>query len=483
MNNPAGAFSHPPSEAPCILLVEDDADLRRLWHRLLLREGYRVASATNGREALEQIERVAPDVVLSDVMMHDMDGLELCRRLKAEPRFRLTPVILVTGLDDTQARVRGIEAGADDFIAKPADPQTLRARLKSLTRLKRYTDELERSETVIFALARAIEGRDSHTEGHCERLSELASRLGALLGLTESDVLALRQGGIVHDLGKVVVPDSVLLKQGPLGDDEWEQIRRHPVEGVRIVSGMKSFERVLPIIRHHHERGDGSGYPDGLRGDEIPLLARVLQVVDVYDALISARPYKPAQSKEEALAILDREAQKGWWDRTVVETFRGMMMDDPELGHSNRKNQSGDSASRMAHRSDEREVCVLLVEDDPSFSEVLRRALEGAGISVAIAAHGRDALVRLDSRSQTYDLVITDINMPHMDGIELIGAIADRHLSVPVLAMSGGGLIPKDVLLDNAELLGALDVIEKPFELSAFVRRVGSIVRRDRSRS
>jgi putative two-component system response regulator len=188
--------------------------------------------------------------------------------------------------------------------------------------LKSYTDELERAESVLFALARSIEAKDPYTEGHCERLADHSACLGERLGLSEEEITALRRAGIVHDVGKVAVPDAILLKSGPLTPEEWKVMRDHPVVGERICRPLKSFRLVLPIIRHHHEKLDGSGYPDGLKGEQIPLTARILQIVDIYDALTTERPYKKALSRAEALATMRGEIQRGWWDPKVFDAFQ-----------------------------------------------------------------------------------------------------------------------------------------------------------------
>ncbi len=309
-----------------ILVVDDDLASRELLAELLAGRSYDVVTACDGVQAVEEFERSHPDLVLLDVMMPKLDGFEACGRIKSSPEGRLTPVVLVTALSAAEDRIRGLNVGADGFLTKPVDRAILLAQVKALLRLKQATDELERAEAVLFALARSIEGKDPYTRGHCERLSDYSAELGKLMGLPEEEIIALRRAGIVHDVGKVAVPDSILLKAGPLTPDEWNVMREHPVVGERICAPLKSFRLVLPIIRHHHEKLNGSGYPDGLRGEEIPLTARVLQVVDVFDALTTVRPYKRALSLEETLKILQEETEKGWWDGRIVEKFRQMIV-------------------------------------------------------------------------------------------------------------------------------------------------------------
>jgi putative two-component system response regulator len=311
--------------ARTILVVDDEPANRELMIELLEPQGYRIVTAVDGQAALEEFARHQPDLVLLDIMMPKVDGVEVCRRLKKNPETRLTPVVLVTALSAKEDRVRGIEAGADDFLNKPIDRIELMARVRSLLNLKAYTDELERAESVLFALARSIEGRDPYTRGHCERLSDYSERLGRRLGLPEQQLTALRRGGIVHDIGKVAVPDGILLKSGKLTPEEWKTMRQHPAFGESICAPLKSLRLVLPIIRHHHEKFDGSGYPDGLKGDRIPITARIMTVVDVYDALTTERPYQGAMSTEKALEIMEQEVRKGWWDPQIFSEFCGLL--------------------------------------------------------------------------------------------------------------------------------------------------------------
>jgi putative two-component system response regulator len=265
--------------------------------------------------------RDAPDLVLMDVMMPHLDGLEVCRAIKRNPSTRLVPVVLVTALQNSEDRIRGIEAGADDFVSKPFNAHELRARVRSLIRIKRYTDDLDTAESVILSLALTIEARDKCTDGHCHRLAAYASALGRELGLGEDDVSALARGGFLHDIGKVGIPDAILLKPDRLTRSEYDVMKQHSVIGDRLCGELRSLRRVRPIVRHHHERLDGSGYPDGLRGDAIPLLAQITAVVDVFDALTTSRPYKAALPIDDAYDELIREIDRGWHRRDLVEAF------------------------------------------------------------------------------------------------------------------------------------------------------------------
>ena len=314
---------------PATILIADDHESSLLGlEGLLLLEGYKVVTARDGEMALLEFGRAQPDLVLLDVNMPKLRGTEVCRRIKSNPETLLIPVVLITALTATQDRVDGIEAGADDFLNKPVKRDQLIARVRSLLRLKAFTDELERAEAVLFALARSIEGKDPYTQGHCERLADYSVRLGQHMGLPAEDIKALRRAGIVHDIGKVAVPDSILLKPSRLTRNEQMILRLHPVVGERICASLKSFQLVLPIIRHHHEKMNGSGYPDGLRGEQIPLAVRVLQIVDIYDALSTERPYKSALSGAAALDVMRNEVNKGWWDPKVLAAFEELIKAD-----------------------------------------------------------------------------------------------------------------------------------------------------------
>jgi putative two-component system response regulator len=309
------------SDRPTILVVEDEPHIREVLSGLLGALGYRLLLAASAEQALDALNVVSPDLVLTDVHLGAMSGIELCARLKADPRYELMPVVVLTAVGDLEARVAGLAAGADDFFTKPVEFVELRTRLAALLRVKMLLGQLERSETVITTLALTIEARDPYTLGHCDRLSRYAVALGQALGLDREMLRALRLGGYLHDLGKIAVPDGILLKPGPLDPMEQERIRAHAGAGSDLVLGLRSMELVRPIMRHHHEKWDGSGYPDGLKGTAIPLGARIISVVDVFDALHTERPYKAALPRAEAVSLLIRETDEGYWDPKVVETF------------------------------------------------------------------------------------------------------------------------------------------------------------------
>jgi putative two-component system response regulator len=314
-------------ERATILVVEDDNRVRLGLTEHLTSLGYTMLEAVSAEEALALLEQVTPDLILTDVQMGELSGIEFCAKLKSDSRFQLTPIIILTGQSDLEVRVAGLAAGADDFFAKPFDLTEIRTRVAALLRVKFLLDQLERAESVITTLGLTIEARDPYTAGHCERLAHYAVSLGRALGADTAMLKSLWLGGFLHDLGKIAVPDSILLKNGPLETDERSVIQTHPVVGADLVREMRTLDEVRPIIRHHHERFDGSGYPDGLKGEAIPLGARIMAVVDVYDALCTERPYKPALSHREAIDILRQEAEAGAWDPYVVETFVDLFHD------------------------------------------------------------------------------------------------------------------------------------------------------------
>ncbi len=310
-------------------MVDDDNISQNLTRDMLQLQGYTVFGASDADEARLLVDQEPPDLILLDVVMPGRNGIDLCRELKEDPETRLIPIILVTGLTERESKLKGIEAGADDFLNKPVDPQELFARAKSLLKLKQFTDELENAETVLMSLALGVEARDPYTEGHCARLARHAAGLGKRMGLDEADLVALRRGGALHDIGKISVPDAILKKPGKLTTDEQVIMRQHPVIGEQICRPLRTLNRVLPIIRHHHEHWNGQGYPDHLSGESIPLLARILQVVDAYDAFVTERPYKPAWSPEQARTQLLREAKEGWWDERIVREFLDYLDEHP----------------------------------------------------------------------------------------------------------------------------------------------------------
>lgn len=304
-----------------ILVVDDEAPNRLLLRRVLESAGHTVEEASNGNEAISAVARDLPDLVLLDLEMPGQDGYGVLRALKGDPRTRLIPVVMLTAHDELTEKVRAVEIGVDDYLFKPFNLVELSARVKSLISLKRFTDELEHASNVLEGIALCVENRDRYTSNHCKRLGEYGARVGKVMGLGAEEIAILRLGGVFHDLGKIAVSDTILNKPGKLAPEEWDVMKAHPSLGADLCKGMRTMDRVIPLIRHHHEKLDGSGYPDGLRGHEIPLLVRITSVVDVFDALATKRSYKDSFAREKCLAILREEVGKGWWDPEVVEAL------------------------------------------------------------------------------------------------------------------------------------------------------------------
>lgn len=322
------------SQAPAILIV-DDIDLNRRLLKAMLKTGnYRIFEAKRPSAAMAILEREKVDLVLVDLVMPEMSGPDFCRLLKTDRKTQLIPILMTTSVQGPENEIAGIESGADEFLTKPLQPTVVRARVRAMLRNKALVDSLDEAEAILFALAQAVEHRDKYTGLHCERLATYSISLGQALGLTRQDQLALYRGGYLHDIGKISIPDAILFKRGLLTDEEWQTMRLHTIGGEEICRPMKTLAPVLPIIRSHHERWDGSGYPDGLAGEEIPLLARILQVADIYDALTTARPYKPAFSRQHALEIMFEEARRGWRDPELVPLFGEVSQRAGEAGAS-----------------------------------------------------------------------------------------------------------------------------------------------------
>lgn len=304
-----------------ILVIDDDRANLTLIDKILTLNGFETVLVTSGEEGLLKIREEPSDVILLDIMMPGIDGYQICKRIKSDEATRLIPVIILTALNSREDKIKGIEAGCDDFISKPLDRVELVTRIRALGGVKRLNDELDRAESVVMSLARAIEAKDDNTGGHCDRLVNLGRRFGEYLGLGHAEIRTLERASVLHDVGKIGMPDSILLKPEPLTEDEWEIMRRHPVIGEEICHPLKTLKKVCPIIRSHHERWDGSGYPDHLKNGDIPYLTRVFQILDAYDALMTGRPYKKPFPKDMAADILRKEMEKGLWDPELMAKF------------------------------------------------------------------------------------------------------------------------------------------------------------------
>ena len=334
-------------ERTCLILVVDDNPIgRETMDELLFGQGYDLSFAADGPQALQMAAELTPDLILLDVMMPGMDGFEVCRRLRTDPLLAEVPVVMVTALDDQASRLDGINSGADDFITKPINRAELRARVKTITRLNRYrsllderaklqtahTQLLTSYDATIEGWVAALDLRDKETEGHSQRVTALSIRLAQAWGMNDDELVQIRRGALLHDIGKLGVPDSILLKPGPLTDSEWVIMRRHPVSAFEWLSPIEFLRPALDIPYCHHGKWNGSGYPRGLVGESIPLPARLFAIVDVWDALTSDRPYRKGWPREKALETI--QGQSGiHFDPRVVTTFEQVLA----LQHDSKK--------------------------------------------------------------------------------------------------------------------------------------------------
>jgi putative two-component system response regulator len=308
------------ADRPLVLVVEDDPANRALLERLLEREGYRTQAAGDGEAALVAATEHDPDLILLDIGLPRLDGYEVTRQLRSHVRTLTVPIILLTGRTGLEDVVEGLDAGADDFLSKPFRQPELLARIRSALRLRQALARMDAAHAAVAALANAVEAKDPSTEHHCQRLANLAARLGAQAGLDAADLEAVAYGALLHDVGKIGVPESILTKQGPLNASEWQVMRSHPEIGARICEPLAAAGAFGPIVRHHHERWDGRGYPDGLKGESIPLGARIVALVDAFDAMTHDRPYRRALSVDHAVHELWTEAGTQF-DRALVPLF------------------------------------------------------------------------------------------------------------------------------------------------------------------
>ena len=304
-----------------ILIADDSVADAEILRQLLADNGYASVLVSNGIDAIEMALKEFPDLILLDVDMPGENGYEVARQLKGHRRTRFVPIIMLTGLSELGAKLQGIEAGVDDYITKPYRPIELLTRIRSLLRVKSLNDHLDDAESIVFTLARIIEAKDSYTLGHADRVSRYAVALGKLLNCSPADLETLDRGGVLHDIGKMAIPDHILLKPDALTKEEFGIMKTHPLIGCTMCERLRSAQEALPLIRNHHEKLDGSGYPDCLHAHEIPLMVRILTVVDIYDALTTRRTYKKAWTKDQAFITMYDEVRQGWWDGDLVRIW------------------------------------------------------------------------------------------------------------------------------------------------------------------
>jgi putative two-component system response regulator len=440
-----------------ILVVDDDQQNRKILEALLRTFDYEVLKASSGEETLSLIQRTQVDLILLDVMMPGMDGFEVCRRLKAAESTRLIPIILVTALEDKESRIKGIQSGADDFITKPLDKEELCARAKSLINLRNANNSLINIRDVLISFANAVEAKDRYTEGHIMRVASMAMALGKKMNLPEPEIAALKWGGLLHDIGKIGVPSTILNKPGSLNNEEWEVMKSHTNLGYTICLPLKpTIGPALDIIRYHHEKLDGSAYPEGLSGEDIPLIARIMAVVDIYDALITDRPYRKALRKEKALDILHQEARTGKLDRKVIKNLVELVKIEEAAEQDNEDS---------THKRGGKTKIVMIVEDDYKNLKLIKALLQLENYQVLEAENAVEG-IRL-ARQKHPDLILMDIQLPGMDGLEAIRILKqDTKLKhIPVIAISGYAM---ESDIKKAKGAGCDNYITKPIDKKVF---------------
>ncbi|MEM9585839.1 MAG: HD domain-containing phosphohydrolase [Planctomycetota bacterium] len=305
-----------------LLIADGNATIRKLLKLALVKQDYEVVEACDGEQALKiAMERPEPHAIMIDAQLSRISGLEVCRRLKGDLQYRTIPVVVMTSGGSNEEISDAVEAGADEFLSKPINRGELAVRLRSVTRMHRSNAEMIGADSVALSLARAVASKDGYSSGHVEQVANVAVEFGKSMGMDEAELKTLRYGAILHNVGKIAIPDSILEKTGPLTPRERALFHQHPRVGCDICSPLKPLRPVLPIIRHHKEHFDGTGYPDGLRGSEIPLKAQIVGIVDVYSALTNDRPFRRAKTHGEAIQILRERARRGLHDPDLIERF------------------------------------------------------------------------------------------------------------------------------------------------------------------
>jgi putative two-component system response regulator len=447
-------------EHPKILIVDDDDKNLKLLEANLTPRGYQIIRASNGEEALSLIKRIDIDLVLLDILMEGIDGYEVCRKIKSADATRFIPIILITSDHRKESKVTGIDAGADDFLTKPIDMEELFARVRSLVKVRLLNKDFTNIESVLFSLVNAIEAKDSYTQGHTERVAHLSTELGKRMDLSKREIAALRLGGILHDIGKIGVSGDILNKPGPLDNEEWHAMQSHTEIGYKICLPLtKSLGMALDIIRHHHEKLDGSSYPDGLKSNQISPVTKIMTIVDIFDALITDRPYRKAMSQTNALALMDDETVQGKLDPEIMSHLKAML---------------GDSTGK-AFRKDDTDrpdiPTILVVEDDELNLKLVRTLLQLEHYRVLEAKNAEAGI--LIARENKPDLILMDIQLPGMNGIEASRIIKeDNKLSkIPLLAISSYAM-KKDI--DSAMEAGCEGYITKPIDTKSFMAYINS---------
>lgn len=447
-----------PIENVNILIVDDDEKNRKLLKILISSLKCNIIMADTGESALKEVKRWDFDIILLDVLMPGLNGLEVCKILKTSEDTWKIPVIMITALDDIESKIKGIEAGADDFIVNPPVREELITRIRSLVKLRQMNRNYTSIENVLFSLANAVEAKDSYTQGHTERVSILAERMGRSMNLPEKDIIALRLGGILHDVGKIGVPIEILNKSGPLDSKEWKVIKAHTEIGYNICLPLaKTLGGALDIIRHHHEKLDGSSYPDGLKGDSITMNSRILTVVDIYDALISDRPYRKAMAVDKAIDILKEGTESNQLDRKIVEVLVEL------LGNTHNKLRRRDDSVVYVNKK------ILIIEDDPLNFKLMKTLLQFNNFDVDWFKDANNLIETVSLKIP--DLILMDIQLPGTDGLEATRNLkeSEKYKDIPVVAVSAHAMEENKI---EALASGCAGYITKPLDTRTFANSI-----------
>ncbi|HEV8630216.1 MAG TPA: response regulator, partial [Thermoanaerobaculia bacterium] len=456
----AGRYASLP-EGGLVLAVDDQPESLELVAEILAEEGYRLRLAADGQAALDAVASDPPDCIVLDVMMPRLDGLEVCRRLKQSRRTRFIPIVMLTALSAVDDKVAAFEAGADDFLNKPVHANELRARVRSLVRIKRLRDELDTSEDIVVSMIQALERKDPRHAGHSQRVARRAVRLARRLGLGPGEVEMVGQGALLHDLGKIGVSQR-LLGRDDLAGAELVEYQRHPLLGEQILKPLRSFSTVRAIIRHHHERLDGRGYPDRLGGGELDLATQMVALANLYD-------HVRGRHGQDAAALLREAASRGEFHRELVEEVLSLEEDEASPAVDVRE-----WMDRLPGREEARTGRILVVDDTEANREVLLDVLTQAGHQVITASSGAVALDALVS--QRPDLVLLDIMLPDVNGFDLCRQIKQRPETefLPVILVTAHYELRDRTLSARA---GADDFLTYPVHRLELVARVKSLLR------
>lgn len=448
-------------EKPLILAVDDNEQNLQLVEEYLWQWGYDVIIARDGLEAIELFEQHSPTLILLDVMMPRMDGFEACSRIKSTPAGRCVPIVMLTALTATEEKIRALDHGADDFLTKPISRQELRARLASLVRIRELRRELDSSEDIIVTLTSALERKDPRSAGHAQRVASYAGVLADKIGFSEEDRDTIVKAALLHDLGMIGIEEELLRGDHTPSENDTRRLQQHPIMGASILRPMKTFQRFIPVVRWHHERLDGSGYPDGLMGDQIPIESQIVGLANRFDSL---RHEHPTLSQKECLEMLAQETQSGKWNHELADVFSRALRNEPVEAPNKRYRLK----KTVSHPR------ILYVDDQESNRRLLDAHLAGEGFQVLYASGGSEALETL--HRERVDLILVDLHMPGMSGLTLIDRIRRQpELEfVPIIVLTAE---KSEEARKQAIVSGADDFLTHPVHRLELTTRIRSLLR------